>query len=61
MWEYIQFFCQFVIKMVIEIMGDKFAMLLMVEMLENFAKMTENTVDDEIVKIIKQKLVLKEE
>ncbi len=61
MWEYIQLFCPFFIRMAIEIMGDKFAMLLMVEMLENFAKMTENTVDDEIVKIIKQKLVLKEE
>lgn len=62
MWlEYLQAFVQLVIKTVIQIMGDKYAMLMMVEMLEHFAKLTENTIDDEIVAIIKQKLVLKQD
>ena len=38
-------------------MGDKFAMGLMLEMLEQYAKLTENTIDDEIVLILKQRLL----
>jgi hypothetical protein len=60
-FESIQAFVQLVIKTVLQIMGDKYSMLMMVEMLEHFAKLTENTIDDEIVAIIKQRLTSKQE
>lgn len=61
MWDTLQLFFQFVVKTVLDIMGDQFTVKIIVELLENFAKMTENTLDDEIVQVIKRKLVLKQE
>jgi hypothetical protein len=57
--EYLQVFVQLVIKTVIQLMGDKFAMSMMIEMLESVAKTTETTLDDEIIKLIKQQMLLK--
>lgn len=59
LFEYLQVFVQLVIKTVIQLMGDKFAMSMMIEMLEAFAKTTETTLDDEIIKLIKQQMLLK--
>lgn len=59
--EYLELLVQVVIKFITHLMGDRVALLLVVELLEHFAKMTENTLDDEIVAIIKNKLVLKQD
>lgn len=57
--EYLQVFVQLVIKTVIHLMGDKFAMSMMIDMMEAIAKTTETTIDDDIVKLIKQHMLLK--
>lgn len=61
LFDYLQVFLQFLIKIIIHLMGDKYAMVMMVEMLEHFAKMTETTLDDEIVALIKQKVIVKQD
>lgn len=60
MWEHFSRIIEVVVRFLIRVMDDKNVQNIVLNMLEYYAKMTENTLDDEIVRLVKERMLIKE-
>ena len=60
MWEHFSKIIEVVVRFLIRVMDDKNVQSIVLNMLEYYAKMTENTLDDEIVRLVKERMLVKE-
>lgn len=60
MWEHFSKIIEVVVRFLIRVMDDKNVQSIVLNMLEYYAKMTENTLDDEIVRLVKERMLIKE-